>query len=286
MGNLLSSNKYTLNTISDYKLTAGTTSEPVYEGKNIPEELIGLFSNSSISSMLDQVRLSENDRQLLNRFLTEMHNHLKTNFNTDTGTTFPDNCETGKLLISSLVSEEEINEEHLKLIGSDVESVDKSKVKSVKKYQCVYKFPEENMRMYEREQLVSNDTVKVGISDSELMLFSPDTIPEETSKILFKWYVYELDEGEVYVAPIEIRGVQVENGKIVTHNMNQLNLLIEAGELVKENNDRAMKSKLDQFKKWKEEILEKGETYALVGGNVVGNLESLADFFDNLEILE
>ena len=286
MGNIFSNNKYTLNTISDYKLTAGTTSEPVYEESNRPEELIGLFSNSTISSMLDQVRLSENDRQLLNRFLTELHNHLKTNYNADTGTTFPDNCETGKLLISSLISDEEVTEEHLDIIGSDIESVDKTKVKSVKTYQCVYKFLEENMRMYEREQLVSNDKVKVGISDSKLMLFSPDTIPEETSKILFKWHVYELEEGEVYVAPIEIRGVQVENGKVVIHNMNQLNLLIEASDLVKENNDRAMKSKLDQFKKWKDEILEKKEVYALVGGIVLGNLEPLTDFFDNLEILE
>ena len=118
-----------------------------------------------------------------------------------------------------------------------------------------------------------------------MMLFSSTTIPNETNTILFKWYVFELEGDEVYVMPIDLEGVVVENGKIVNPVMNQLSLLETASEFLKENNDRALKSKVDQFTKWKEEVLEKKEVPAMVGGIEKGTLIPLSEFFDNLEIL-
>lgn len=283
MGNYLSNTKYTLHTIGDFKTTAGTCDEPVYTVEMKSEELIGLFSNSPLSSMLNRVSVNEKDKQYLNRFLTGVHNNLRTHFKTESP--FADSFEEAKLLLSSLVSSEEVTDEHLELIGSDIGTVDKSKVKSVKLFQCVYEFPEETLNMYNRVKSVSTDTVKVGVYDGEMMLFSPITIPEETNTILFKWYVFELEDEEVYVMPIDFEGVVVENGKIVKPDLNQLSLLESASELLKDNNDRALKSKVDQYTKWKEEVFEKKEVLAMVGGNEIGTLVTLTEFFDNLEVL-
>ena len=283
MGNYLSNTKYTLHTIGDFKTTAGTCDEPVYAEEHKSEELIGLFSSSPISSMLNLVSVYQNDKQYLNRFLTGIHNHLRTHFQSDSP--FAESFEGAKLLLSSLVSSEEVSDEHLELIGSDIGTVDKSKVKSVKLFRCVYEFPGETLNMYNRVKSASTDTVKVGVYDGEMMLFSPTTIPDETNTILFKWFVFELEDEEVYVMPLDLEGVVVENGKIVNPVLNQLSLLETAGELLKENNDRALKSKVDQFTKWKEEVLEKKEVLAMVGGSEKGNLVPLTEFFDNLDIL-
>ena len=283
MGNYLSNTKYTLHTIGDFKTTAGTCDEPVYSEEHKSEELIGLFSSSPLSSLLDRVSVHENDKQYLNRFLTGVHNHLRTHFQNESP--FADSFEEAKLLLSSLVSSEEVTDEHLDLIGSDIGSVDKSKVKSVKLFQSVYEFPSKTISMYNPVKIAPIDTVKVGVHDGKMMLFSSTTLPDETNTILFKWYVFELEGDEVYVMPIDLEGVVVENGKIVNPVMNQLSLLETASELLKENNDRALKSKVDQFTKWKEGVLEKKEVLAMVGGSEKGNLMPLSEFFDNLEIL-
>tara|TARA_Y200000002_G_scaffold363016_1_gene350700 strand:- start:335 stop:1186 length:852 start_codon:yes stop_codon:yes gene_type:complete len=282
MGNYLSSGKHTLNTIGDFKITLGSCDEPVYSNENIPEDLLGLFENSPVSNMINRVTVPSNDRGLLNRFLVSVHNHLKENFNSESP--FAEKCENANLLLSSLLNEEGITDESLELIGSNVESVDKSKVKTVKTFRCVYKFPEETLRMYDNVQLVSIDNVKVGLKDNNLVLFSPSVKPEETTRIYVKWNVYELEEDEVYVIPIDIEGVQVENGKVVRHNLDNLELLIEASNLLKENDDRLLKSKLDQFNSWKETSLKNREVYALVGGVEKGNLQPLTEFFEKMEI--
>lgn len=282
MGNYLSTGKHTLNTIGDFKTTLGSCSMPVYSNENIPEKLLGLFENSPISKMINRVTVPDNDKALLNRFLVSIHNHLKENFKSESP--FAENCESANLLLSSLISEDNVTDESLELIGSNVELVDKSKIKTVKTFSCVYKFPEETMRMYDRAQQVSIDGVKVGLENNNLVLFSPSVKPEETTRIYVKWNVYELEEEEVYVIPIDIEGVQVENGKVVRPKIDDLELLIEASKLLKENNDRLLKSKLDQFNTWKENSIKNGEVYALVGGVENGNLESLTEFFENMEI--
>lgn len=287
MGNLFSTNKYTLSEISDVKNTIGTLNEPSYTEENIPSDLLGLFGeNCPLNVVLSQVYVPSNDKELLNRFLTTVHNHLKENYTGETP--YPKECEGASLIVSSLNGINDFSEEHLETLNDVLsEGVDKTKIKTIKSGHCIYKFKEDSMKMYDRIQSVPVESASVGVYDGDLMVFSSTNRPEETHKLCFRWWIYELENGEVYAIPTFMEGVQVDkDNQIIQTKMNQLTLLEEASKFFNENNDRAMKSKLDAFKKWKTEILDKGEVNAIVGGNQIGDMDSLHDFFERLEIME
>jgi hypothetical protein len=287
MGNLFSTSKYSLKDIPNLKNTLGTLNEPVYTEENRPSDLIGLFGESCpLNVLLSQVYVPSNDKELLNRFLTEIHNHLKENYNSDFP--FPQKCEGGSFIISNLDIVSDLTDEHLETLN-DVLSigVDKTKIKTIKSGHCIYKFNEDSMKMYDRIQLVPIENSSVGVYDGDLMVFSSTTEPEETRKICFRWWIYELENGEVYVVPTFMEGVQVDKDKqIIKTKMNHIGLLEEASVFLNENNDRSMKSKLDAFNKWKNEVIEKGEVNAIVGGIQIGDMDTLPDFFERLEIME
>ena len=287
MGNLFSTSKYSLKDIPNLKNTLGTLNEPVYTEENRPSDLIGLFGESChLNVLLSQVYVPSDDKELLNRFLTEIHNHLKENFNSDF--IFPQKCEGGSFVISNLDIVSDFTDEHLEILN-DVLSigVDKTKIKTIKSGHCIYKFKEESMKMYDRIQLVPIENSSVGVYDGELMIFSSTTKPEETHKICFRWWIYELESGEIYAIPTFMEGVQVDKDKqIIKTKMNQIGVLEEASVFLNENNDRSMKSKLDIFNKWKNEVIEKGEVYAIVGGTQIGDMDTLPDFFERLEIMD
>ena len=287
MGNLFSTSKYSLKDIPNLKNTLGTLNEPVYTEENRPSDLIGLFGEScNLNVLLSQVYVPSDDKELLNRFLTEIHNHLKENFNSDFP--FPQKCEGGSFVISNLDIVSDLTDEHLETLN-DVLSigVDKTKIKTIKSGHCIYKFKEDSMKMYDRIQLVPIENSSVGVYDGDLMVFSSTDKPEETHKICFRWWIYELESGEVYVVPTFMEGVQVDKDKqIIKTKMNHIGLLEEASVFLNENNDRSMKSKLDIFNKWKNEVIEKGEVNAIVGGIQIGDMDTLPDFFERLEIME
>lgn len=276
MGNLIASNKYTLADIDNLKNTLGTINEPTYNTDNTSNELIGIFGeNNLLNVYLDKIHVPTEDKELLNRFLTELHNKIKVN------SEFPEKCESGELVSSSINEIDDFNESHLSILHDILnENTELSKVKDIKSANCIYKFPEGTIKMHNRFQSVPIDKAYVGVHNGGLSILSTVENFEETCKISISWWIYELEEGEKYVIPTSIEPFLVNENK-----MEELKLLEDASELLKQNNDRLMKSKLDNFKKWKEQIIKAGEVGAVVGGNQIGDLDSLTEFFDKLEIL-
>ena len=140
--------------------------------------------------------------------------------------------------------------------------------------------------MYYRYKSVNLDSVYVGVEDGNLTLFSPDTEPLETNCISIKWFIYELADEEVYVVPISIKGEIYSDNETKPIPDNYLRLLEEASKFLNDKNDRTMKLKLDQFMKWKNNIETNKTVDVLVGGEKVGTMDTLNEFFEKLNINE
>ena len=286
MGNFFSNDTYSLAEIDDLKNTIGSTSSPVFNSERRPTELNGLFTeNSHLNIYLDSIAVPEDDKDLLNRFLVILHNHLKVNYKQENK--FLKECEKAELCVGNVESVQEITQEHLENINQILsENIELDKIKSVSLAECIYRFPDSTLSMYYRYKSVNHESAFVGVEDGNLTLFSPDTEPTETNSVLFKWLIYELTDEEIYVVPISMEGVLFTDGKTNSEPTNYLSLLEEASQFLKDKNDRTMKLKLDQFMKWKN-IVDKDKTvYALTGGEKVGTMDTLNEFFEKLNISE
>ena len=286
MGNFFSNDTYSLAEIHELKNTIGSTSSPVFNLERRPAELNGLFTeNSHLNTYLDSVAVPEDDKELLNRFLVILHNHLKVNYNQENK--FLKDCEKAELCVGNVELVQEITQEHLENINQILsENIELDKIKSVSLAECIYRFPDSTLSMYYRYKSVNQESAYVGVEDGNLTLFSPDTEPTETNSVLFKWLIYELTDEEIYVVPISMKGVMFTDGKTNSEPTNYLSLLEEASQFLNDKNDRTMKLKLDQFIKWKN-IVDKDKTvYALTGGEKVGTMDTLNEFFEKLNISE
>lgn len=285
MGNLFSNANYSLAELDELKTTVGKSNHPTFDSEYHPAPLSGLFTeNSLLTVLMDKVKILIDDKEILNRFLVEIHNHLKTNYNEKIS--FKDNVESAELVLSNINGITDFTENHLSVLDTITDKKNElEKIKNINTVSCVYKFPEDTVFMYDRVQSVSLDKVKVGVKSGNFTLYSPDTEPEETDHIKIHWWIYELDDGEVYVIPTSIEGVRFENNRVIEYSENHLQLLDEASEFMKEKNDRSMKSKLDQYKKWQEEIKKIGKVDVIVGGSQIGDMDSLTDFFEKLELV-
>ena len=283
MGNLLSNN-YSLTEINDLKNTVGTVSPATFDANLHPAELNGLFgTKSSLNVLLDGVAVPEDDKELLNRFLVALHNNIKLKYHNNK---YLEECESAQLVDSGYENLNNISsEEYLNTLNDILpEPVESSKIKAIASSYCVYRFPESTLRMFLRVQKVPLESITIGVNDSHLALFSPNQKPEETPNVLIRWLVYELDESEIHVVPTLIEGVEVEENKVVRHDTGSLHLLEEACDFLNEKNDRSMKFKLDQFNTWKKKIDTYESTYALVGGEQVGTMDSYNEFFEKLDL--
>ena len=284
MGNFNSTN-YSLAELDELKSTIGKANHPTYKSEFNPAPLSGLFTeNSLLTVLMDKVKILNDDKELFNRFMVEIHNHLKTNYNDKI--VFKEEVESAELVLSTINGVTDFSEDHLSVLNTITEeSVHMDKIKNINSASCVYKFPEETLLMYDRIQNVPLKNAKVGVKNGKLTLYSPETKPEETTKIKIQWWIYELEGEEVHIIPTSIEGVRLEDNKVVEYSEDHLQLLEEASKFLKESNDRSMKSKLDQYKKWIEDVQKKGEVEAIVGGNQIGDMDSLTDFFEKLKLV-
>ena len=286
MGNFFSNDTYSLAEIDELKNTIGSTISPVFNSERRPAKLNGLFTeNSHLNTYLDSVAVPEDDKELLNRFLVILHNHLKVNYKQQNK--FLKDCEKAEFCVGNVELVEEITQEHLENINQILsENIELDKIKSVSLAESIYRFPDSTLSMYYRYKSINHDSAFVGVEDGNLTLFSPDTEPTETNCVLFKWLIYELSDEEIYVVPISMEGVMFTDGKTTSEPTNYLSLLEEASQFLNDKNDRTMKLKLDQFIKWKN-IVDKDKTvYALTGGEKVGTMDTLNEFFEKLNISE
>lgn len=278
MGNLFSNEtKYTLADIENLKNTLGTVGEPVFSGERLPATLINVFSEeSNLHSYMDKVAVPEDDKELLNRFLVALQNVIKV------GGDLPLECEGAKHISTSINGVNDFGEPHLEALNYLVsENFEFDSIKSVDSVSVIYEYTEGGLRMYERVKKVPVENVSVGLHEGYLSMISHTDEPIETGKIQTDWWVFELKEGEKYAVPVSITGVsEVEVGECY------LTLLEEVSEVLSQNNDRLLKSKVDQYKKWQEKTSGEKEVYAIVGGSQIGDIESMTEFFEKLELIE
>jgi hypothetical protein len=269
--------KYTLADIENLKNTMGTIGEPVFSGDRLPATLINVFSeDSKLHSFMDKVAVPEDDKELLNRFLVALQSAIKL------GGNLPNECEGAKLVSSSINGVNDFGEEHLEALNSMVsEKFEMGKIKNIDSQSTIYEFSEGGLRMYDRVKKVPIENVSVGLNEGYLSIISHTDEPNETGKIQTNWWVFELEEGEKYAVPVSIVGVgEVEVSECY------LTLLEEASEILSQNNDRLLKSKVDQYKKWQEKVSGENEVYAIVGGSQIGDIENMTEFFEKLELIE
>ena len=171
---------------------------------------------------------------------------------------------------------DDFGEPHLEALNYLVsENFEIDSIKSVDSVSVVYEYTEGGLRMYERVKKVPVENVSVGLHEGYLTMISHTDEPNETGKIQTNWWLFELKEGEKYAIPISIEGVS-EVGVSECY----LTLLEEASEVLSQNNDRLLKSKVDQYKKWQEKTSGEKEVYAIVGGSQIGDIESMTEFFE------
>ena len=278
MGNLFSNEtKYTLADIENLKNTLGTVGEPVFPGDRLPSTLINVFSeNSNLHSYMDKVAVPEDDKELLNRFLVALQNSIKV------GGDLPQECEGAKHISTSINGIDDFGEEHLEALNSMVsETFEMGKIKNIDSQSTIYEFSEFGLRMYDRVKKVPVENVSIGLHEGYLTVISHTDEPYETGKIQTNWWLFELEEGEKYAVPVSITGVsEVEVSECY------LTLLEEASQVLSENNDRLLKSKVDQYRKWQENTIEEKEVYAIVGGSQIGDIEIMTEFFEKLELIK
>ena len=157
----------------------------------------------------------------------------------------------------------------------DVGGVDR--IKKILRGFCVYQFKNGSLKTISRAEQVPIEDVYVGIQNGEFMTYAPRR--EFTTSDCFKitWWVYELDDETILPLP-------GTGGGVTLNEKDTVNIVDLSGlrELIKWSNDGNEES-LRKYEKWSTLMMEKGECWALCGGNVEGDLVELEDFIDRVD---
>ena len=141
---------------------------------------------------------------------------------------------------------------------------------------CVYQFKNQSLEVISRTAQIPIEDVFVGTVNGEFMTFAPKVSPTTTDCLKITWWVYELDDGSYLPLPGTGSGVTL-------NEKNTVNIMDISGlrELVKwsRNEDEVSFTK---YENWSSQVMEKGECWALCGGEVNGDLVELENFFDRV----
>ena len=150
----------------------------------------------------------------------------------------------------------------------------------------VYEMPENTIGFYNRRLGRNIEDCYLGYSKNRdcFEVYSSRGEYESNRTFRFEWLVY--DNGDnVSVLLNNLSGVVLDNsGEIVKENENYFTNLESAYLSMENNNAREMNSYINRFNQVKEELISGDEVMAIVGGVESGEMLSLGNFLENLDL--
>jgi hypothetical protein len=174
--------------------------------------------------------------------------------------------------------EENVSEENN--INEEEEIVDETvEIDNIYRGSCIYKL--DNYTFPYRIKEVTLENLFVGNMNGRLELFSPSDLPQNSNLIEMYWTCIELADGSIHIM---LDNVETVIEKELSTAREHFTLLDSAFKSSNENNTREMSFYTNKFKKWKKTVLNEGKHIAYCGGEQEGELLSLQNFFDRLEL--
>ena len=152
------------------------------------------------------------------------------------------------------------------------------RIKRVLRGFCVYQFKNDSLKAISRAAQVPIEDVFVGTINGEFMTYAPRVESNTTDCFKITWWVYELDDGSFLPLPGTGGGVTLNEKNTI--NVMDVSGLRELTGWARDGNDECV----EKYEKWSTLVREKGDCWALCGGDVEGDLVELEDFFDRVDI--
>lgn len=302
---ILSETSWNLSQLPDLKKSLGSRSEHLYSSfpKTIPEE--------KVVSNIDLRNFSSQDGNKLNDFLETVLQHIQGAFMKDnwTADAFPSQVENLNLLAKEL-NGVTLPEEELQVIRQQfnlpekvketrqVESEKDGETETVEKeveverdigrvYQgySIYQFPEGGLGMPLELKKVGLESCFVGSIEDELVVMAPSEEPVLSRSIRFDWQVVIVGKDSIRLILNNARGVVFEDGKELEEvNENYFENLEKAHTGYVKNSSREMSLYGNKYLSWVKQVRDEGELQALAGGEIDGEMVSLVEFVDRMQL--
>tara|TARA_Y100000590_G_scaffold270055_1_gene303265 strand:- start:30 stop:1016 length:987 start_codon:yes stop_codon:yes gene_type:complete len=317
---IFSEDTWNLSQLSDLKEGLGSRTSHLYSSypKSIPEEKVVSNIDLRHFSCSDGNKLNEFLEQVLQNIQGEF---LKENWTQDA---FPSKMENLKLLDNELnavtLTEEELQtiREQFSLPEKVMETQIKTQkaegaeegetkdtedevtedgaeeeekveverdIEQVYQGYSVYQFPEDGLGMPLDMKTVGIESCFVGCQDERLVVMAPSEEPLLTRCIRFDWQVVQVGQDSIRLILQDARGVVFENGKSLDEvSENYFENLDKAYQSYQNSNTREMSLFGNKYLTWVKQIRDAGELQALAGGEIDGEMVSLGDFLDKMQI--
>jgi hypothetical protein len=302
---ILSETSWNLSQLPDVKKSLGSRSEHIYSSfpKSIPQE--------KVVSNMDLRNFSCQDGNKLNDFLESVLQHIQGAFVKDNWTedAFPSHLENLTLLDKELLPVT-LTEEELQVIREQfklpekvtekrkVESEKEGKTETVEEdvevdrdieqvYQgySIYEFPEGGLGMPLELKTVGLESCFVGCMEDELVVMAPSEEPVLSRSIRFDWQVVQVGKDSIRLILNKARGVVFEDGKELEEvNENYFENLEKAHTAYEKNSSREMTLYSNKYLSWVKQVRDEGELQALAGGEIDGEMVSLVEFLDRMQL--
>lgn len=305
---IFSEDNWNLSQLSDLKKGLGSRTSHLYSSypKSIPEQ--------KVVSNIDLRHFSCSDGNKLNEFLEQVLQNIQGEFLKENWTqdAFPSEMENLKLLDNELkvvtLTVEELQTireqfslpekvmETQKAEGTEDEVADdgteeeeqvevERDIEQVYQGYSVYQFPEDGLGMPLDMKTVGIESCFVGCQDDRLVVMAPSEEPLLTRCIRFDWRVVQVGQDSIRLILQDARGVVFDNGKSLDEvSENYFENLDKAYQSYQNSNTREMSLFGNRYLTWVKQIRDAGELQALAGGEIDGEMVSLGDFLDKMQI--
>ena len=275
---ILSNSKFNVKDVQELKKTLGTVGRHFYA--NHPTDISDDFLHENIDEGL--LYSSPENSELFNTFLGKIHENIMGEYMKDN---WPENafleevsgCNHKESLMRAIEDIENITlpftlEEGLTLSG-------------LYRGYCIYEFPENTVLSAVNMKSVGINSCFVGSKNGKLVLVSPSQEPDTTPFIKMSMTCYVLSDQSCRISLDSVEGILYEEKEIsLVNDGSHFQNLDRAFESYEANNSREMTLHLNKFRTWMTDVEKNGEVMSYVGGDVTGEILSLGDFMDRLQI--
>jgi len=277
--NLLSKSSLNIKDIQDLKTQLGNTSTHHYQ--NNPKEFGELFEGSQVDLSLFSVEEGKED--YLNTFLKSIRNNINGSYLKDkwAENAFLDEVE-GAVFKEGRMGVEESGDLPEFVQGKLIDEVT---LKYFYRGYSIYQFPETTVFAALEQKETTIENCFLGSRDGELVLVAPSEEPETTRNFRLDISCYILSNDSLVLIIDGIMGVLYED-KLETRTNGASNFvhLDNAYQSYKDNDSRTMTSHITKFQEWRKTMETDGTLMSYAGGEIEGEVFSLGDFLDKLDL--
>lgn len=226
-----------------------------------------------------------NNSNYLNNFLGEVNEYIESNFLSN-----KDNEDIS--VIKNINGIRLLKYEEILLKGDNSEEIElgnkyslSSELGNIYNIMCVYEMPENTIGYYNRNVISNLEDCYLGYSsnNNRFNVYNPNGELEIRRTFRLNWLVYE-NENSVDILLNNIEGVVIKDDEIIENDINYFVNLEEAYNSLKNNDVRLMNSYVNKFKNVSSNLLNDKNIIAIIGGDRDGDLLSLRDFLEKLEL--